>query len=137
MSDIEAAVEEVLRTDLGLQAVIGSGSQMRIFSQRLAQNAPLPALTYQLISDPSENSHTGASGLAKARVQIDAWAKTKEEARSVTRAARIALVGIKRTVAGISLQGAYKINESSMTDPTDAGMRRRTMDLTIWHSEEV
>lgn len=137
MSDVEAAVEEVLRLDAGVQALIGSGSQMRLFQQRLAQNSPLPALTYQLISDPSESTHDGPAGLAKSRFQIDSWAKTREEARAVSRAARLALAGIRRTAAGVSLQGAIKINETSLTDPTDASLRRRSLDMAIWHSEEA
>jgi Protein of unknown function (DUF3168) len=132
MSDVEDAVAQVPLADPGVSALIGP----RLYQQKLAQNSALPALTYQLISDPSENSHDGPAGLARARIQFDGWGTTKEEARAVTRAVRLALAGIDRTVAGVNLSGGQKLNEMSLFDP-DVRLRRRMLDMAFWHSEEV
>lgn len=135
MSDIEEAIESVLVNDTAVRNLVASSAGMRIFAMKLVQGAVLPAVTYQLISDPSINSHDGPSGLAKARIQFDAYAANKEQARAVTRAVRLAFIPIHRYVMGVFLTGARKINESSMFDP-DPRLRRRSMDMEIWHSEE-
>jgi hypothetical protein len=132
VSDIENAILEVLNGDTAVRALVGA----RIFENQIAQNAQKPALTYQLVSDPSEDSHSGPAGLAYARMQFDGWGLTKEDARAVTRAVRLALAGINRSVAGVKLSGGFKLNERALFDP-DVRLRRRTMDMGFWHSEET
>lgn len=132
MSNVEEAVVVALQDDPTVLALI---TKDRIFQHKLAQGSALPALTYQLIDDSSINSQGGSSGLARARIQFDCWGKTKEEASAVALAVRMALVGIKRYSSGVLLQGGFKISEMSMFDP-DVRLRRRVLDMYVWHSEE-
>lgn len=131
LADIEEAVYEVLRLDSAVTALVG----MRIFQEQLAQGATMPALSYQLISDPSENSHKGPSGLAEARVQFDIWGDTKQQTYALSLAVRKAFAGRHSTNAGVSLQGAFKDNETTLFD-TDIRKRRRVLEMLIWHSED-
>lgn len=135
MSDIESAIEAALRADDRVTSLIGSITGVRIFQQKLAQGSLLPALTYQLVDDPSESSHTGPSGLAHARIQFDCWGNTKEEAAAVARAVRLALGGIRREVLGVFIQSGLKLTERTLFDP-DVRLRRRSLDMSFWHSEE-
>jgi hypothetical protein len=95
VSDIENAILEVLNGDTAVRALVGA----RIFENQIAQNAQKPALTYQLVSDPSEDSHSGPAGLAYARMQFDGWGLTKEDARAVTRAERRRSEALRRIQA--------------------------------------
>ena len=133
--DVEEALVTVLSEHEGLTALIGA-TPPRLFHIKLAQGTALPAIAYRLVADVSENSHDGPSGLARARIQFDCWAKTKEEARAVSAELRHALVGIRRTVGAVVLQGAFKLTEQATFEP-DVGLRRRVVDLAIWHSEAV
>jgi hypothetical protein len=130
VADVEEAVASILIADPVVSGMIGP----RIYQHKLAQNSQLPALTYQLIDDPSENSHDGASGLAKARLQIDCWGSTKSDATALAVAVKGALVGVKRYSAGVLIGSILKISEMSMFDP-DVRLRRRLIDFAVWHSE--
>lgn len=135
MSDVEDAVVELLTRDDNVRSLIGTSVGTRIFQEKLAQGAVLPALTYQLISDPSENSHQGPEGLAEARIQFDCWGNTVVEAKQLSSAVRKAVAGVRGTYAGVKLAGGFKENEMSMFDP-DVRKRRRVLDMLIWHSED-
>lgn len=136
MSDIEQAVEEMVAAALPLLLLIGDPP--RIHHKRLPQNAPLPAVVYQLVSDPSVNSHDGPSGLARARVQFDCWGRNKSEMWDVARALRISLPGIRGTFGGMAIHGGLKLSEQTDASPDLTGsMRRRIIDVAFWHEEEV
>lgn len=131
LADIEEAVLEVLKLDGQVMFLTGG----RIFQEQLAQGAVMPALSYQLISDPSENSHQGPEGLAEARMQFDIWGDTKQQTYALSLAVRKAFAGRHSTNAGVQLQGAFKDNETTLFD-TDIRKRRRVLEMLIWHSED-
>lgn len=131
MADVEQAIVELLMTDPQVAFLLKAPP----FQERLAQGAKMPALTYKLISDPSESSHQGPSGLAEARFQFDIWGDTKEQTYALSFAVRKAIAGVHRVHAGVLLSGGRKESEMSNFD-AEVGKRRRTLDMLVWHSED-
>jgi len=132
--DIEKAIFEILSKDDGVISLVGTSAGTRIFQEKLAQGTAYPAITYQLISDPAENSHSGSSHLAQARVQIDCWAETKEETMAVAAAVKQAIISTHRVVANVFIQSAMKDNEQTIFD-AEIRKRRRILEFLIYHSE--
>lgn len=135
-TEVETAIYQVLISSSEVMSLVQAGiNPPRIYQQRKAANAPLPALSYQLVSDPSESSHDGPAGLARARVQFDCWGITPAQASAVARAVRVTLAGIHRASSGMVLSGGIKANEMTLDDP-DPKLKRRVLDMLIWHSED-
>lgn len=138
---VENALLAVLAADPTVVGLVGS----RIFEIQLPQRGSppvvstiLPALTYRLIADVSVNAHDGPSGLARARVSFDCWAENPTDARAVANAVRLALTapGATGTYGDVTITRAMKISELSDFQ-SDIKLRRRILDLAVWHSEEV
>lgn len=136
MSDIEEAVVEMLSSSPAVVALIGIPPPMRVYHVLLAQNSKLPAVAYQLVSDISNVSHQGSSGLARARIQFSCWGDSKEQCRELSRVIRMGLTNLKGNFAGVQIHGGFKLTELADFVP-DVGKRRRILDMAIWHDEEV
>lgn len=65
--------QAILERLLDLSAVTALVSK-RVSMLRLPQNAPLPAVRVQLISEPTSYHMRGGSGMYRSRVQVDAYA---------------------------------------------------------------
>lgn len=70
MTPEQAVVERLL----DLPAVVALVSS-RIYQLRLPQNAALPAIRVQLVSEPTDYHLRGGSGMYRSRVQVDAFAQ--------------------------------------------------------------
>ena len=86
-------IDEELKTFLlsipGIVAEIVS----RIYPAPLPQNATLPAVTYQAISDPQSYSNGNDTCYHLPRYQLDVWASSQKEAVRVDSTVRQALSG--------------------------------------------
>jgi hypothetical protein len=131
MADIEAAVYAVLTGDVTLSALVGG----RVYPQPIPQEAALPAVAYQRISTRRVRSHSGPSGLARPRVQVTASANSYAQAKAVAAAVRGALDGLRATVAGVEVQGAWL--DGDVDEYGDDGeLRSVRMDFMFWHRED-
>lgn len=112
----------------------------RVHSPALPQGAQLPALVIRVISGDDDYTHKGPDELAERRVQIDAWAKTKAEARSAARAVRKLLSGFRGAVdvAGqvVELGPIFAAGDRDLFEG-EAPDRRigRSQDFTVWARE--
>jgi len=118
----------------------------RVLQDTLDQSTPLPAV---LVRDPEEiggHHQTAADGLVEARIQVDAWAKTKTEAAGLQKALRGLLDGYPRgklggsgqtiDVEGIHLEHRY-LHDHAGDDASDSNDFQAILDLTVWYRETV
>lgn len=120
----------VLEGDAGVDAIAGD----RIYPLVLPKNEDVtyPAITYQEISLRGTFSHSGDESLDLPRYQIDCWAETVAEARSLARAVRAALAGIVHTSDGETFRGGFLDNEDEGYDD-EARKYRVRADYMLWH----
>ena len=106
----------------------------RVYPIRIPQNPTYPALAYQRISTPRIMSHSGASKLAKPRIQLTLWATSYSSLKTLSEALRALLVGYRGTVGGVSIQALFFDSERDEYD-TETQIFQRFIDLIIHHSE--
>jgi uncharacterized protein DUF3168 len=127
---IEQGLVTYLLANPGLSALIGN----RLHEKVLPQNPTVPAIVWQLISDPHEQTHSGPSELAHPRFQFACWAKTTLEAVQVARALRLALNGYAGAMGAEETFGSFLLDQHDFPDP-ETGLTRRIADYRIWHKE--
>ena len=122
MADIGAATRTKLIGTAAVAAILGT----RIYPDHLPQGATLPAAVYFVVSGTDEVDLAGMSGVAHARVQIDAYATTRTAANALSTAVRDALAathnrGLWGTVAtlGTTPQGGERYDTQSVGDGSD------------------
>lgn len=101
-------MQAALRTLLG--TVIG---EEKIAWGRLAQEAALPALLLHLIGQAEGMTQQGPDGLCRARVQIDCYAHSYEEADALARAVIARLHGYR----GGGFRGIFLADRRDDDDP--------------------
>jgi len=99
---IESGIVSVLRADGTVSGIIST----RIYPLKLKEGYALPALSYQRVSSVREhNIDVGPIGFAWARFQIDSWAESYTDVRSLAEAVRQCLDGYKGTMGGVNAGG--------------------------------
>lgn len=85
----------------------------RIYPNVIPQDATLPAIAYQRISGPRVMKHSGASGLAFARIQYSCTAATYSAAKALLHQVRAALNGFTGTMGtgGVTVEHCIVKNE--------------------------
>lgn len=99
MALIEEAIGTRLAAVSGLTALVGSN----LFPVQIPQldaggTLDVPAVVWQLISDPPEHSHQGLS-MANPRYEVTSWATTYASAKQVANQVKLALDGFSGTVS--------------------------------------
>jgi hypothetical protein len=95
----------------------------RIYAHVLPDGASMPAVTYGRVSTVAANHLGGHGGLDLVRVQIDCWAETYDEAKSVAS-------GVRVLVQAAPLNGLLA-NEFEDYEP-DTERYRVSSDYTVW-----
>jgi len=134
---IEAAIYEILSTDSTVAALVGARIKPSILPQGLA----MPAITYQQISGPRDETTDGPTGLVASRWQVNMWATTYAGVLVVRTAVRQILDGYSSTAAGTRIQCVHLIDEGDVpvTQPgKDVSTRYgKRFDFRIWFEETV
>ena len=131
---MEAALYTLLSTDASVTAVIGSGASARAYPLLLPQNGTLPAVTYQRVSTPRilTASLGGQNARVKCRMQMDCWARTFAQARTLADAVRTAMLGATTFTA-------LALDEQSLYEPGERedGLHfyRISTDYSCWYLE--
>ncbi len=84
---MEAQLIAILLADTGVSTLVGT----RIWPGRRQQGGALPAIILNRISGAPIYTNDGETGLERARIQIDCWAKTYPEAKNTARAVQTAI----------------------------------------------
>ena len=128
---IETALHSFLRDTTAIAAIVAD----RIAPMERAQDEPLPALTYQVISNVPDYHLGGESGHSVARIQIDCWAETYLAVKQLAEQVRLAVSGYtgtwnEHTITGVTVQDNGDLPES-VEPGSEAGPHRASMDLRI------
>lgn len=104
-----------------------SSVSTRIYPLIVPQESAMPAITYARISGGQQNDLFGYSNLENPRIQIDCWAKTYKEVKTI--AENVHAVLYADTTFKAILVSDMDFYES------DVELYRESMDFKIWNRE--
>ena len=126
---IEAAIRSILIADDTVKALT-----TRVYPVALPQSPQYPLILYTKITGMRDHHLQGPSGHAHPRFQIEAWAKTYTEAKTLADAIREALDGYSGTAAGTKI-GSCLIESEQDIYESEVEAFRVIMDFFVWHEE--
>ena len=111
-----------------------TGAASRIYWLDRPQGTDLPAITLQTISADRPRTYGGMQGLRLSRVQMDVWANSYAEGRTVFEAAVAALIPSRLDSNGIFFDHINFEGEADLTERLETKIIYRTrVDLLVWH----
>lgn len=132
---MKAAIRRILLANSGVAALVGD----RIAWGVLPRGTAYPAIALHHLSGPHHYAMGGPSNLATSRVQVNCLADLPVTSDALAAAVRSALSGLRATVAGVTIQGAFLDNEDDLVDgepqPPDEIHCDVRQDYLIWHAE--
>lgn len=139
LADPGVAWRAILVADAAVLAAIDSGAgeqaaRYRIYPAILPQNERRQSVTYVEISAQGDHHMEGPSGLAMARVQVNAWADNPDDAYDLGLKVKAALDGYSGTVAGVAIQGVFFDSARDLYDDV-AKLHARAIDFMTWFAE--
>jgi hypothetical protein len=102
----------------------------RVYPTKLPQNATLPAVVMNRVSQAPDYVHAGASGLEMGRFQLDIWGSSYADVKTV-KAQIMALSGYRGTMGTVPVGASFIANAVDLNDP-DSKLKRETIDVKIW-----
>jgi hypothetical protein len=122
---------EQLRTFLIADAPLQALVVDRVHPLVLPQKPALPAITLQTVS-ALEGAHSeGADGLARPRVQIDAWSERYRSAVEVADRVKALLHGYRGALGDRQCAGAFFADRRDLYE-ADAKLHRVSQDFHLW-----
>lgn len=135
MSTIEEAIVKVLSDS----TTVGAQAGDRIYPSVIPQGGTVPAVTYQLISDPHIRALDGVDVLVPARFQINCWAATYIAACNLDTVVREVLDDFSGTILGVVIHIINLDDSDDLFEPAASQNNRRRfgrrLDFIIWHEE--
>jgi hypothetical protein len=122
----EAAVHARLISHPEVAGLVGT----RVYPVTLPQTVTLPAVSYLRVLAQHSHTYEGPCDLARARIQIDAWAAAYGQAKAVAEAIRHALAHFQDA----TVQAALATTERDLYEP-DVRTYRVSSDWFVWFSE--
>jgi hypothetical protein len=105
----------------------------RVYPLIRPQSSPLPAIRYQVISDPRPENLKGYDGARVSRVQVDCFASTYVGARDVAEKV-VAAIASPATVAGVQFGRVKAEGPRDLFNDTDSGdIYGASVDLLVEH----
>ena len=130
---VQVVMEALVRA-LPVAALVGD----RVYPLALppSPTLSLPAITLQRISTVRLDSQDGPAGLARPRVQVNAWARTYAQADELANAVRVCLDGLRNAgTGGGIIQGTFVAEDRDIYD-SELKLHGRSADYLVWHEEE-
>ena len=129
-----AHIATLTRAYLLANAPVAALIATRMYPLLLPQNAVLPAVTYQVISDVHELNQSEPGGLPVIRLQYTCWADSYLAAQTLAAAIRVALDGFTGVMGSGSVGYAALDNMVDDYEP-DTKKYRVLVDMKIQRSE--
>ena len=104
---IDEGIRARLIAHAGLLAIISQ----RVYNNIAPQGATIPHIVFRRVSAQRDLTHSGPSGVARARFQFDCLGKTPTEAKQIAANLRNALHGYSGTISGQTIMRSEMINE--------------------------
>ena len=125
---LETGLVTHLEDDTGVGALIGD----RIYPLQVPQDAELPALAYQIITDRYEVTHDQRSELSRARVQFTHVGTTYTALKSLSEAVRDALHQFTGDLGGVVVTGCLLDQDTDDWSGSHKSPVKRS-DYIIWY----
>lgn len=123
---IGTLVQDLLEENAAVSALVGS----KIYPSLIPQKTLFPAIAYQVVSDIPVNSFDGyTSGLRSARVQVDSYSKSYDQAQDIADAVAAVLGS-----AGDTTFSAVQLMRRDLYEDSTS-LHRVTQDFSIWVRE--
>lgn len=116
MAAIEQAVRDLLAANASVTALLGAGSDLRVYPQGAPQRATFPYVTYYRVSSnpgPVVSLDPIRANLEWVRLTFEAWSDVYLTAKSVDDAIRLALDG----AASGDIVGCRRIDGRDLYEP--------------------
>lgn len=132
---IEAALVKLLQQDAQVVAALGS-STGGIYPIRMPQNATLPAVSYQLISNVPAFSLSGSSQYGTATIQVDVFADSFTACIDLAAKISRALSAFRGSSAGVDVQLVQETNSLDIPEdePHEKPIFHRAIDFDITYT---
>ncbi len=118
------SIDQALRTYLAAQSTItalvqaSTSAPVRVYCGDVPQSASLPAVSISVVSAQHAHTLKGVGGYCSSRLQVNTWAGTHTESKTLAEAIRNLLQGITQTTMGSTvITGASLTNELDLIDP--------------------
>ena len=118
---IEQDLYDVLVAHAGLSALVGT----RIYQIKFPSGTAFPCVTFQMISEPTEQVVNGTIVGSSPRYQLTAWADDRDDAAEVGEQLKLAAVSGIGTFKDVTVQGG------PAGDEADAGLFKRSVDAIL------
>jgi len=131
MAELETAVYSALTGDATVSGLVGT----RIYPLVAPQDAALPAIVYQRISQQARVSHSGNSCLARTRLQVLSISESYSGAKALAKAVQDVLHTRRDQAADPRIDVILLDDEEDgFTDTNDLYTVRQ--DYIAWHYED-
>jgi hypothetical protein len=135
LKDLRPALRAFLLADPAINAAVGGS---RIYPDEMPQGVVAASIVYQEIGNVGDHHNEGPSGLARPRMQITAWAQTKDVAYALGLLIKNRLDGFKGVMgsggAAVTVQGMFFVDGRNQKDDA-AGLFGRQQDFFLWFEE--
>ena len=148
MADPALGVRAYLLAQSSVTAIVGSSTSARFYPEVLPQNATLPAVSYETISDLPDHcigAEWGRCGYSQARIAIDCYAATAAASKNLARTIMSVVSGptarLRGVYGGVNFFDVM-IDQGSRTEqdpPNDGSDERRyltTIELMVSYFDE-
>jgi hypothetical protein len=119
----EIVLTQVLKSDPEVSAIVNG----RVFPVMIPQGETIPSVTYQRISSVHEHTLQGYAHVENPRIQVDCWAETYNEAKSL-------FYAVKMAIFASPLLTATLISDEDIFED-GALIYRVSGDFSIWNTE--
>jgi len=126
--DIEEGLVIFLKLSEELHSLVGD----RIYPMVIPQNVVTPCLTYQLVSDAPEMSHSGNANLQRVRFQFRIWGNGYAQAKHVAKVLKNTLHGKSVSMGDFKATGIKVINVFDDIQET-VGLFTPLLEITFWY----
>ena len=128
--NIEDGLYSYLKINAGVAAIVSS----RIYPLVMAQKTALPAITYQTTALKPDRNMAGNTGRMTATIQLNAWAETYIEVKTLAEALRAALNDYSGAMGSDTIQRSGVESETDGWDE-ETGFFRVGMQVKIIYYE--
>lgn len=128
--------EADLRTYLLADSTISNLIGTRMYPVVLPQSPTYPAVSYSTISAQRGHNMQAPDGLAAQRIQVDAWALTYAQARSLSDAIRNRIDSFRGSMGSTKVQGIFFDTERHLNEQDGSTVFYRIeTDYIAWHED--
>lgn len=139
-------VEELIRDRIAELAAVTSLVSTRIYLGKLPQSPAYPCVRVQLVDDPRDYHLRGVNGFARARIQVDAFAKEGSGQDPYRQVASVSeAIDGDGTGSGLSgwaglfgspafeVSGCFRIDRSWRYDPQELQVLTMSTDYAVFY----